>query len=57
LSSSPALPKPITLYLDADACPVKQEIYRVVSRPKRQSPGRPVSRDLRRNICYSRSEG
>jgi uncharacterized protein len=23
---------PITLYIDADACPVKQEIYRVAER-------------------------
>ena len=26
------MPKPITLYIDADACPVKQEIYRVAER-------------------------
>ncbi len=26
------LSKPITLYIDADACPVKQEIYRVAER-------------------------
>jgi hypothetical protein len=25
-------PQPITLYIDADACPVKQEIYRVAER-------------------------
>ena len=25
-------PKPITLYIDADACPVKQEVYRVAER-------------------------
>jgi uncharacterized protein YaiI (UPF0178 family) len=31
LSASP-LSKPITLYIDADACPVKQEIYRVAER-------------------------
>lgn len=31
MSSSPS-PKPITLYIDADACPVKQEIYRVAER-------------------------
>ena len=24
--------KPITIYIDADACPVKQEIYRVAER-------------------------
>jgi len=24
--------KPISLYMDADACPVKQEIYRVAER-------------------------
>ena len=24
--------KPITIYVDADACPVKQEIYRVAER-------------------------
>jgi uncharacterized protein YaiI (UPF0178 family) len=29
--SSPR-PKSITLYIDADACPVKQEIYRVAER-------------------------
>jgi uncharacterized protein len=29
-SSSPS--KPITLYIDADACPVKQEIYRIAER-------------------------
>ena len=29
---SPAPPKPITIYVDADACPVKQEIYRVAER-------------------------
>jgi uncharacterized protein len=32
LSSSPAPSKPITIYVDADACPVKQEIYRVAER-------------------------
>jgi len=33
VSSSPTpQPKPITLYIDADACPVKQEIYRVAER-------------------------
>jgi uncharacterized protein YaiI (UPF0178 family) len=25
-------PRPITLYIDADACPVKQEVYRVAER-------------------------
>jgi uncharacterized protein YaiI (UPF0178 family) len=25
-------PKPITIYVDADACPVKQEVYRVAGR-------------------------
>jgi uncharacterized protein YaiI (UPF0178 family) len=30
-SSSPA-PKPIAIYVDADACPVKQEVYRVAER-------------------------
>ena len=29
---TPACPRPITLYVDADACPVKQEIYRVAER-------------------------
>ena len=29
---SPALSKPITIYVDADACPVKNEIYRVAAR-------------------------
>ena len=31
MSSSP-LSKPITIYIDADACPVKDEIYRVADR-------------------------
>ncbi len=31
MSSSP-LPKPITIYIDVDACPVKQGIYRVAER-------------------------
>jgi len=26
------MPHPITLYIDADACPVKQEAYRVAER-------------------------
>jgi uncharacterized protein len=26
------LPKPIAIYIDADACPVKQEVYRVAER-------------------------
>jgi uncharacterized protein len=26
------MPSPITLYIDADACPVKQEVYRVAER-------------------------
>ena len=30
--NSPPVPTPITLYIDADACPVKQEIYRVAER-------------------------
>jgi uncharacterized protein len=30
--SSPPAPKPITIYIDADACPVKQEVYRVAER-------------------------
>jgi uncharacterized protein len=31
--SSPALqPKPIAIYIDADACPVKAEVYRVAER-------------------------
>ncbi len=29
--------KPITLYIDADACPVKQEVYRVAERHARKS--------------------
>jgi uncharacterized protein len=33
VNSRPALqPKPIAIYIDADACPVKQEIYRVAER-------------------------
>lgn len=30
--SSPPPSNPITLYIDADACPVKQEVYRVAER-------------------------
>ena len=30
--SSPPASKPITIYIDADACPVKQEVYRVAER-------------------------
>jgi hypothetical protein len=33
--SSP-LSNPITLYIDADACPVKQELYRVAERHARK---------------------
>jgi uncharacterized protein YaiI (UPF0178 family) len=29
---SPALSNPITIYVDADACPVKNEVYRVAER-------------------------
>jgi uncharacterized protein len=32
MSSSPPPANPITIYIDADACPVKQEIYRVAER-------------------------
>jgi uncharacterized protein len=33
VSSPPApQPKPIAIYIDADACPVKQEVYRVAER-------------------------
>ena len=33
MSSSPASqPKPIAIYIDADACPVKPEVYRVAER-------------------------
>ena len=31
-ASSPAPVKPITIYVDADACPVKNEVYRVAAR-------------------------
>ena len=31
-SASPPAPKPITIYVDADACPVKNEVYRVAGR-------------------------
>ena len=31
-SCSPPHARPITLYVDADACPVKQEVYRVAER-------------------------
>jgi uncharacterized protein YaiI (UPF0178 family) len=32
MMSSPPASEHITLYIDADACPVKQEIYRVAER-------------------------
>ncbi len=32
LGDSPPLSQPVTIYIDADACPVKQEIYRVAER-------------------------
>ena len=32
MTSSPAPSKPITIYVDADACPVKNEVYRVAER-------------------------
>lgn len=32
MSTAPAAPRPITVYVDADACPVKAEIYRVAER-------------------------
>ena len=32
MSDAPASPRPITVYVDADACPVKVEIYRVAER-------------------------
>jgi uncharacterized protein len=32
VSSSSASPNPIAIYVDADACPVKQEVYRVAER-------------------------
>ncbi len=31
-SDTKVRPVPITLYIDADACPVKQEVYRVAER-------------------------
>jgi uncharacterized protein YaiI (UPF0178 family) len=31
-SAAPAPPRPPTLYVDADACPVKDEVYRVAAR-------------------------
>jgi uncharacterized protein len=36
LNSSSASPKPIAIYIDADACPVKQEVYRVAERHVRK---------------------
>ena len=36
MSSSSASPKPIAIYVDADACPVKQEVYRVAERHARK---------------------
>jgi uncharacterized protein YaiI (UPF0178 family) len=30
--SSPPAPTPVAIYVDADACPVKQEVYRVAER-------------------------
>jgi uncharacterized protein len=32
VTSTPAPSKPITIYVDADACPVKNEVYRVAER-------------------------
>jgi uncharacterized protein YaiI (UPF0178 family) len=32
LTVAPSLPGPITIYVDADACPVKHEVYRVAAR-------------------------
>jgi uncharacterized protein len=32
MTSAPAPSKPITVYVDADACPVKNEVYRVAGR-------------------------
>jgi uncharacterized protein len=32
VSSAPPPSNPITIYIDADACPVKQEVYRVAER-------------------------
>jgi uncharacterized protein len=37
LNSSSASSKPIAIYIDADACPVKQEVYRVAERHARKS--------------------
>ena len=36
MSTSSASPKPIAIYVDADACPVKQEVYRVAERHARK---------------------
>ena len=32
MSSQPPVPAPVTLYIDADACPVKEECYKVARR-------------------------
>jgi uncharacterized protein YaiI (UPF0178 family) len=32
VTSTPSPPNPITIYVDADACPVKNEVYRVAGR-------------------------
>jgi uncharacterized protein YaiI (UPF0178 family) len=32
MTSAPSPSKPITIYVDADACPVKNEVYRVAAR-------------------------
>jgi uncharacterized protein len=32
MTSAPSLSRPITIYIDADACPVKHEAYRVAAR-------------------------
>ena len=37
VTSSPPPPNSITIYIDADACPVKQEIYRVAERQRRRN--------------------
>ena len=32
MTSTPSPPRPVTIYVDADACPVKNEVYRVAER-------------------------
>jgi hypothetical protein len=58
VSSSLRLSNPITIYVDADACPVKQEIYRVAERHARKgiAPEVLVVRNSPKGRCYDDPE-